>query len=208
MPPLPPVQAVRVAVEGTYANTKWAHVMHVGYAGAPPTSGNLATFLAAWDTAWAARFLPQQNSLVVHNFTTAVDLSSSLGASWATTPSNAGGLGGTPLPSQVALGVSWVIQRRYRGGHPRTYFPGVEEGWLATGTINFVSAAKQTAWGAAAASFRADVSAAGGLTTPILGSVSYFSANARRVTPIFDPFITEEVHPRLDTQRRRLGKEV
>jgi hypothetical protein len=122
---------------------------------------------------------------------------------------HAGTHAGTTMADQVASCLSWVIAAAYRGGKPRTYVPGVETGDLLDPA--HLSAANVTARQAAGAAFLAAVNAhtVGGAALPQkLGTVSFFTLNAPRAVGIFRPYTNVKVHNRLDTMRRRLGREL
>jgi hypothetical protein len=73
-----------------------------------------------------------------------------------------------------------------------------------SGLIPSMALAAETA----AATFRTGINSAVIATfTPILGTISYQSGHAARPTPLFRPFLVPKVHERVDSQRRRLGKE-
>jgi hypothetical protein len=112
------------------------------------------------------------------------------------------------LPPQCAVAWSWRIARSYRGGKPRNYMPGVP----TTATVTAYGSAIQLSY---ATSLRNNVvlflnrfnaiTVTGG--TVALGNLSYRTGGALRPTPLFDPFVDVHVHERLDSQRRRSGKE-
>jgi hypothetical protein len=62
------------------------------------------------------------------------DLSSETGSAGIFESIVNGASAGTAVPNQVQLVISKAIGRRYRGGHPRTYFPGLNEAFLDTPT--------------------------------------------------------------------------
>jgi hypothetical protein len=104
--------------------------------------------------------------------------------------------------------MSWRIVDSYRGGKPRTYLPGIPTSALATqgDSTLLLSYAQQV-------QIQANILL--GLLNGIMvessptsfGTISYHHAHAIRPTPIFRPYQAVEVHERLDSQRRRSGKE-
>jgi hypothetical protein len=120
-----------------------------------------------------------------------------------------------PAAPQVAAVISWDIDQRYKGGHPRTYLPGIDQAAFAAEGSNTWGTAFITALKAAALTFLtqlvANLLAAGFASAePII--ISRFSKGPR---PSAVPFaITNSsanpvtVNERIDTQRRRLGKEI
>jgi hypothetical protein len=60
----------------------------------------------------------------------------------------------------------------------------------------------------AASSFRNNINASVVSTfTPTLGTISYQSGHAPRPTPLWRSFLPPRIHERMDSQRRRNGKE-
>jgi len=119
-----------------------------------------------------------------------------------------GGGGGTPLSNQASLVVSWPISAYYRGGHPRTYFDGMETDYLSNPTTWLTIAQTDFETGAAAYQTAVNGYSGGAITGATLGTLSFATHNAWRPTPLFRPYGTSPlVHERVDTQRRRLGKE-
>lgn len=120
-----------------------------------------------------------------------------------------GGLatGGT-LPPQSAVVLSWQIVASYRGGKPRTYLPGIPTtAQFNPGSSQLSPTYASALQGEATAFLNAvnAVSLTGGNLT--LGTISYHSGHAVRPSPVWRPFVSARVHERLDSQRRRSGKE-
>ena len=120
------------------------------------------------------------------------------------------GTGSTnPLPPQVAACVSWHIAAAYRGGHPRTYQPGIDTGYLTATGSNEIST---TAAVNLATSWDAFLTAFDALTLDgneiAMGVVSYVRNKTPRVTPVFYAYVpgATRVNTRLASQRRRSGK--
>lgn len=115
---------------------------------------------------------------------------------------------GNCLPPQCAVAVSWKVTQTWRGGKARWYLPGVPE----SAQVAFGDSALTTAYaGSLATAARQWLTSFNGtllLGTPLTaGIISYQTKHAARPTPIFMPYVTAEVHERLDSQRRRSGKE-
>jgi hypothetical protein len=108
---------------------------------------------------------------------------------------------------QVALCISWSISDRYRGGHPRTYLPGIDGTFVTGGRL--LTTAGHTAYLNAAAGFLTNMNAmtAGGSSWQMC-CVRYFSQHQLLANPLVRTITGQSVHGRIDTQRRRLGKEV
>lgn len=208
MPPLPPVVALKCDVGfGVTGSPREIHnLFHMGYTGGPPSNSTLATLLGLLDPLIDAYLTTFMHTSATHLSTELIDLSSSSGAVESSAPGTAGGNVGTLAPLSVAAVTSWIISRRYRGGHPRTYMGGLSDAQLNPPQL--LNGTFRTNWETAGGVFLGAVNALSGTLPGIaLGAVSYRTANAPRVTPIFEPFIAARVHVRIDSQRRRLGKE-
>jgi len=71
-----------------------------------------------------------------------------------------------------------------------------------------LSSTWRTTWAQAAGAFlQAFAAGVVGGATEQLGSIAYRRNNAPLATPVFYPYQGGIIHGRLDTQRRRLGKE-
>jgi hypothetical protein len=211
--PLPDApRTVKLRLIGQNQTFPWVNVLHIqwGSGGATPDSSNLNAMAIIIGIAWTARFAPLfiTNSSLTNVEVT--DISSRTGAQ-GNDPTNRPGTNATAgAPLSVAACISWTIARRYRGGHPRTYLSGVDASAYTSGKL--WTGAKIIAYQAAATGFRSDINAmtvAG--NTWALANVSYYQKVAGvvsyRVPPVVDLISGSKFHTRLDTQRRRLGKE-
>jgi hypothetical protein len=214
MPALLPVaQCLRVAAHGTIDAYPFASLFNWKYTGGSTTSVELDTFCNSFGSAWNTHFAglyPASTRLtgVVAYDMTAPDAPQ--GQAGFATP---GSRVGTMLPAQVACCVTWKVNYRWRGGHPRTYFP-----FGVTGDLADAAHFNQTFTDpvdTACEAFRAQVNSL------LLGSkVGYMALVRRQHTPIkgqppvnFDPPLVlvingSEVDTRVDTQRRRLGRDI
>jgi hypothetical protein len=145
--------------------------------------------------------------------TTAIDNSGVSEAAVTHAVIGGGGSSPNPLPPNVAVCTGWTIAAHYRGGHPRTYWPGVPTSFItAAGDPTLTTAAitnYQTTVGGALTTFNTQL-----LALPFAGVLG--SIATRRTTagvgacltpPLFYSYEGCVVHARLDSQRRRLGKE-
>jgi hypothetical protein len=110
------------------------------------------------------------------------------------------------LPASVACCLTWKIARHYRGGHPRTYLGPLGSAALETATS--FEAVFLTATQTAASSFLTAVNA---LTiegnAQALVCLHRTLGGAQLATPTHSPILAVQVDSRLDTQRRRLGRD-
>lgn len=210
MASLPPAGNIfRCVYSGTYGGAKWANVFYVRYAPGPTAQADVTALAGGLRGAWNTSIKPCVSTAASLTQTVVTDLSSDTGLTGVDNTTTAGGnAGSTALPASVALTVSMKIARRYRGGHPRMYLVGQ----ITTNTTN------QTNWTPAwittvGTNMEAWRQAVNALTYPSmtviqLVNLSYYSNKALRPQPTFDTITGIAVHSRMDTQRRRLGKEI
>lgn len=200
---------MRFAVSGLLGTVAWANVFWANLTtSGTPTQSDLDTWLTAAAAAYKTRFQSNIDS----------------GASFTQAQAILFLPGNLVLPSIVAMTgagtgthvagtsqdncsvISWQTGVYWRGGKPRTYLP-YTPGGNTTGNKS-LSAATITSLLSAAGSFRTDINAltAGAISGTQLGFVSFRTGNADRVPPVFFAYSSVKVHPRLGTQRRRLGK--
>lgn len=223
MPPLAPAPAcAKVTLIGTNQGALWMNNLHFqteASVGVPQDTTQIDTFLTAIGSAWTAQIAPLCQAGVLFTAAVFTDLSSTLGVQYtATFPTPLPGTrAGTAMPTSVAMALSWRVANRYRGGHGRIYVPAgvtadVTSGRTWSGTFNTLASAN-------AALFRTTLEGLSvGTVQMNLIVLSYFSGSHRtptdphpvpvpRGTPLAMRVIGARVRTRVDTQRRRLGKE-
>lgn len=209
MPALVPVPGtVRVVFKGTYDGAPTANVMHLhNGTGLPYTQPTVDAIATGMRAAYATAFLPLINSRFTLTEVNALDLSNNTGVVGVSTGSSigSGGSQSQALPASISLCVSWKTTTHYRGGHGRTYFAG----HLMTDQLNSTtwSAATITAWSAAAANFKTAVGTIAVTPSVQLVILSRYHDKVARVTPLVLPVVGATVDSRIDTQRRRLGRD-
>ena len=207
MPALPSVpgviKSVLKFVDG--AGNNMANILHWGFTGAD-TLTLLTNLGIAIGDKWVADMLPVQSNSYTFDGIEMVDLSSDTAPSTEIIVSEPGGLSGAPLPASAAMVIGHDISRRYRGGHPRTYLGGMVQSYLENNT-DWVEG-DYTGIAADFADFISDVitAAPSGLGTVSAVNVSYYTDHALRAVPVVDPINSYIGHPRVCSQRRRLGK--
>lgn len=208
MPPLPPIPGVaKIIVKQTMASVNVFNVLHARNAGGQAWSGSeCATLAAAVRSAWVSNFIPLQTSSLTLNDVTAIDLTSNTGAEGSATGSTAGSQAGSTLSSNAAGCVTWKIARRYRGGHPRTYIAGFifsqtsnPNTWSATHVTNVTNAAT------ALRTAINGLTVAGGAVSMVVPH--YVVGGVRLTNPDWSIITGLVVDTRIDSQRRRLGRD-
>jgi hypothetical protein len=208
VPPLPDAAAVvRVRVTGTVNGAPFNNLFHLQYSGAAPSVANMNTICADVLSAWQTNFKSLCPSTVVLAGADAQDLTNAGASTGAATDTTAGTRSGTAMPNSVAACVTWKINNRYRGGHPRTYLPAGVIADVVTGnrwTDAFIAAADT-----AAAAFLVAMNAisVGGATYKMV-CLSYVRAMVKLTTPVPYTIQSSLVDHRPDTQRRRLGRDI
>lgn len=207
MPARPPAQYVsKMVVSGTAGTTNWANVYYFQTPGHALTVADYTFIYAYIETDLLRPYI--HNMDVLHTVTGVdfQDLTSSSGASYFVNPNVIGTNAGTALPASCCVLISHAIARRFRGGHPRHYLPFGQNtdtvdnvNWTNTFLTN-VQNDMNDFFTQVHLALVADTGSGE------MGSLSYYSALAPRVTPEFDPFLSSAVKPRVCSQRRRLGK--
>lgn len=221
MPALPDVPKVlRVALSGNRTGNVWLSRFYIQYTGTAPTVSDLAAFDTAVDTAVATDLVPLMD---VDSRTTqieTIDLSSPTSAVDIKTVFRQGTRSGNTLPSQICAVQSYEIARRYRGGHPRGYWPigtatdvlsNVD--WIGASVTAFdngldamFTAIFAAGWSGAGTLSHVNVSYYKGftvVTNPITGRAR--NVPTLRVAPVIDAITSTQVRQSFGTQRRREG---
>jgi hypothetical protein len=210
MPPNKPVPNVaRLVFNGALHGQSVVNTFHVRR----PTGGWPVTSLAAVATlaraAFAARFIPLVTNAYVLSTVTATDLSSDTGEVADATGSTPGTSTGTSLPPNVALCVSWLIGRHYRGGRPRMYFGGLANTRVVTTNARLWQETDRANWQTAAAGFLDDLDDVIVEGEPVAAvAVHRERQRAQLDVPLVSNITAARVDPRVDSQRRRLGPDV
>lgn len=214
MPALPPVPGVlRLRLIGTKNTNPWNAVQYARYTGSPPSDADLQTVGTSVGTAWNNALAQIHSNTVALAQVEVTDLSALDAGVGIATTAHPGLRAGASTSNQVAMVASYKIHVRYRGGHPRTYYPAgvladIQNGntWvgafitLAQGAVtDYVGNINAIQLGGGPLTFCA-VSFYGG-APPVNGE------SVLRATPLVFTVTSVQVHPRVDTMRSRLGKE-
>lgn len=204
-----PDGTVRVAIQGNHAAVNWANVFWFnlsGGAGAPQSD------IDAWLVSMHAAYKTRLQG-VLHSTVNVVDATATLFQSGGTVLQSvdatawAGSAAGTEVQdNSVCRVLSWKSNVYWRGGKPRTYLPSSETGWQSS-NVN-VSAAHIAILNTAGTNLHNDWNALshGAITATQHGFVSFFAGGTPRSPAVFFPITGVTCHPRLGSQRRRLGK--
>ena len=189
------------------------------YSGVAPTAAQLVTLADVFVTSFASNLQDKFSANSGLANVEITDLSSPTGAvGESTTGPVIGTEAGIVLPGATCVLVNALIDRRYRGGHPRTYVPAFTEDDLSNeqqwegGSI----AAFLPAWEDYVMAGTGSVWPGGGTLTPV--NISYFSGFTSvqnpitlrwrnvpklRVTPLVDVIANFEINPAPCFQTRR-----
>lgn len=204
--PAPPVGSCRCTVGGTYQTHKWACVFWLNLTSTAPAQADLQTLSGKISSAWNTNMVPVVNTAVIMNSVALVwtpVAGQEILANDATTRTGTGA--GT---SPAYAGTSVVINHRtgayYRGGHSRSYVPGIGVNDITNGST--ISSAAITSWGNAWSAMVTAIKTgpAGGITAIDVGTVRFRNKNAWLVPPVFTAWQSHAVRQTLGTQRGRL----
>ena len=209
--PEPPTRFCKLVYQGTWQDAVWANVMWLFLTGSGViTVPELNDLANECSDAYATRFLPHLNNSVVLNSTKVVLYAG--GGDVFEGVASVGGTGGdtgSSMPANVATCITWQIAPHYRGGHPRTYLPGTP--FPARNTMTKWTSSWITSITSAANSFHSDLEAISGVSSGITqvehGVASFVRSNAWRTPPVFYRIASGTVDSRIDTQRRRVGRD-
>jgi len=205
-----PDESVRVACSGDFGASHWTNVFWF-----------TSTHTTAIDTATMNTLCGNIHDLVGANYVQNMHVDSVLQDTKATyfptgsdlvvvgehTGSIPGGVSEVdPLPASVAAVLSWQAGVYWRGGKPRTYVGG-----LPASAVENETTLDPTLVGTLLANGDDLISgfnalASGNFNSLTFSLVSFFTGGELRTPPIAYPIAGVAVHPRIDTQRRRLGK--
>lgn len=220
MTPLPVVPfVIKCQFEGKLGDdTNVTTRFFLRYTGPSPTNAQATTFAQSLYTTWDAHLKAMHNPQFTFLQAVATDLSSTSGGTGIWAHSDAGVRAGTGLTAGACAMINLLINRRYRGGKPRMYFPAGSETDLATPQTwltEFITGMNTawtnvqtdlfgTAWTGATIAAQCNVSYYEGYLTPtILPSGAAKNHLQKRTTPLVDDIASFNTHLRVTSQRRR-----
>ena len=199
------------------ANTRILNRLFFQYSGALSTT-DLTTLLATASSSWLTNMVSLFSTIHSLLSITGTDLSSSTAPQVVNTTVRTGTGGYQNIPQSASLIMKFKINRRYRGGHPRSYWSG--QGLVNQADSQTWNTTEINVWNTNFAAFIAacvaSPPAAVGTLTHV--NVNYFkgfhnvtfpSGRQRAVptalaTPNVDPIVAYLANPRIGSQRRRL----
>lgn len=120
--PLKPVPNVlKIVIGGSQSGRIWANVLHFRYSGGPPTNGDCSSLAAQITIKWNTNMAPECPSPIVLTKVTVTDLTSPTAGGGEATANYAGTRGDDVIGANTAMLVTYPLQLRYKGGHPRSY---------------------------------------------------------------------------------------
>lgn len=133
MAPLPAVAGVvKCEFEFSLGSNFGAVIMHTAYSSDPPSSADLSSAVYGMANAFSDTVMGNFNGDVVFNQLVMTDLSSDTAASESAPQGVQGGESSGTVPASACVMTSYPVGMRYRGGHPRSYWPALGGGSLDT----------------------------------------------------------------------------
>lgn len=210
--PDPPTRSCKVEYVGVFKEANWANVMWLYLTGNGTIPNSYLVALAdACFSGYATELLPEVSFEVELQFVRVnVWDGSDVTQAISTQPGATGGKLDPALPANVAVCISWPLAVHYRGGHPRTYLPGPVQSSLA-GTTRFRNdycTDVATRAGRFHTALEA-IPASASVSSVEHGVISFQAKKQWRTPPVFRRIGNgAHVDARIDSQRRRLGRDV
>lgn len=122
--PLPPVAStLRIVIGQQAASRAVVNILHWQYTGTPPSNATCAAIAASFQAGWQNNISSLQISTTTLNSVIVTDLTSPTageGEVVLATPFP-GARGDDPIGNNTSMLISYAVNGRFRGGHPRTY---------------------------------------------------------------------------------------
>lgn len=208
--PRPPVRSIRLVFGGSFLDAVWFNVMWLYATGTGEiTHSNVEDLANDCGTQYASNLMPSlsEASALESIAATLYGPDDELVEAFVAT-GVPGSDASNSLTAQVAACITWKLGVSYRGGHPRSYLCGIGE--AATSSATTWNTTWKNTLAGGANSFHSGVEGLGpygGIETVEHGVVSFVVDNAWRSPPVFRRILSAVVDSRIDTQRRRLGRD-
>lgn len=197
---------MRLILTGTLMGHKWVAILWLQLTATSRTQAALQTIVSGVSSAWGANFITGFPNTYSLTSVEGIWITPGAGEIIATDNTVRTGTSTTAavMDASATYVVSWRLNAYYRGGHPRTYLPGVRLDFVTNGSD--ITAGQLSTLQTSALAFLNAVNAltATGITATLLGTVSFQSGNAWRTPPIFRPYTGVGISSKLGTQRRRI----
>ena len=182
-----------------------ANVKYVLYSGTPPTAGACAAIANSLGTAFlTANLIALYAETTLFEAVRVTDLNTTDGAVGSHSFAQAGSSPNITLPASASILVNHTIARRYRGGHPRSYYPAPStQFYLPPNSYNSLVPSYV---GAAEAAYALECTEFldSGCQGVYNVNVSYVTDDADRVAAVVDQITGSVVSGTIRSQRRRL----
>jgi hypothetical protein len=173
------------------------------------TSADLTAIATAAADSWVSHIIPLVSSAITYLGCTAIDYGSAEGLSEFFADPTTGGSGSAEMSAQVCAVLGWQGLRRYKGGHSRSYIPGVPSSLLADNQTLSTAAIDSFNTGGTdyIAALNAIATVAGvTFTFSILHGKLHNPATKAPIPPYLEPILQPRCDTLLGTQRRRLRR--
>lgn len=207
MPELPSPGAVIKAQLGFNigASVNNQMVWHYRYSGSPPFANDLNAMAAAIGNAISVQLLAQLPTTTVFNSAVCTDLQGNSGQQGSATFTKSGSGGASIVPASACVLQQLHINARYRGGHPRSYWPGFiptlmadSQHWATTNLNTYNQEAQKVQIAPVGQTY-------GTMTVQAQCVVSYYHNKALRPTPlVLDVVSRTMTNALIASQRGRL----
>jgi hypothetical protein len=203
--PQPPVGTARVAISGTgKAGNQWVNVFWLNLTATTHVVADLKSIIDTLVGYYNTDLQPSMSSDFHQLGAKATWLYASGNAiEYAGSYNNVGGDGNSVSSDAMCSVIDWTINDYYRGGHPRTYFPGLAATHVNLGRTLVGTYASTLAAGANAFISHVNAETHGGISAVALGTVRFASGNAWLSPPVFRAYQSASVRSIVGTQRRR-----
>lgn len=207
MPVLPFAEGVlKIEVTGVVGAGEFTNIFHIG---GGTTEWTLTEVNAAWtyiNVHLGNIYEGDGGTDLTVNEVILTDLTSDTSPRVLETPGWTGSRSGISSPASACVLASYGVSRRWRGGHPRTYFPLGDAALMLDSTTWDTSFLEQVATDVAAFNTAINDTPVPGGGSAYMASVSYYTGGVLRTTPYIDEITSVNIKPRICSQRRRLGK--
>jgi len=204
--PQPPADSVRVALSGTTRGHRFVNVFWLKLTkSAAVTVNDLSTIATGIDTTYNTSIRTATTGDVT---LTAIDLKYYKGdgtiLEYTKTVARSGASGTSVNDAACCFVVNWIISSLYRGGHPRSYMPGVDGTTVSNGSD--ISSGMVSTFATAAEAFRNAINAitSTNVTAVVMGTVRFQQADTWLSPPAFFAYTSSRVRSKIGTQRRRI----